>query len=528
MGSLVKVESSTYTKDVIDIFSSNKVGQYSKYLSLTPEFVTYYSVNQIMSRTDVGTGSVVSERGYNSPLRFNKIKNLPVFNLPVFSPDVTFDESGMDLEMDINDVVLLPDTVKPTVPDYLLYTLPEGRQLLFRVHNFRYNTIQSNDYVYVSLELKDIGDDLESQMEPQVVKTFYTVFENIGTEDKCFIEEEAIETVNSLVDLITECADVYRNNYWDECVGGYVLASNEDATKVIYDVFLTYFINNTDIFPHRDTTLTTLPYLDFVPNGSEALYRRSLLYAIQNKTHKLLVKDLYYFLGIIKSPFSPFQVFHYNAMSVNLQILPGGVGGSDLKPYYDGALKQSIILGLAQYPTWPPITEDDDEGDSNSDESNNQNTNSSDQLPNEAPGTESGVDPDRNGRSTGSEILSGTNAEGSPVDTIIPSPGIKPSVIVPANRIYDEFESEPIKKPTELVLTNEDKRQMSLLTEAQKYIFNLIIQYMSNTTAQVDFDTVIQILVTKGRFGYFYGPLIVYILRKTYDAYFIKSTSETD
>lgn len=593
MGSLVKVESSAYTKDVIDIYSSNKVGMYSKYLSLTPEFVTYYSVNQIMSRTDVGTGSVVTERGYNSPLRFNKIKNLPCYNLPVLSPDIVYDETGMDLDLDVNDVVLLPDTVKPTVPDYMIYHLPEGRQLLFRVHSFRYNTIQSNEFVYINLELKEMGTDIEEKMETQVVKTFYTVFENIGTEDKCFIEEEAVETVNGLVDLITECSNIYRDSYWDECIGGYVLPSNYDMRKVIYDVFLTHFINETDLFPHRDTTLTTLPYLDYVPQGSEALYKRSLLYAVEHKTNKLLARDMYYYLGLIKSPFSPFRVYHYEAQSVNLQLLSVVPTGLDLKPYYDRVLKQVLILGQAEYPVWPPIPEEDNDlnnggetdeetntenpggnasgGDQTSGEEGNESTGESggdtgSTVPggtetegdetltpdeNDTPvtdptnpegsdntGSEEGIDDgimsvsdelidDGTGENTNGD--SGTESDDTTVEEVIPPVvTVKPSIITPANRIYDEFEMAPVIKGEELELSNEDKRQIMIYTEDQKYILSMIIQFMNNTTTQVNFDSIIQVLLTKGRFSYFYGPIIVYILRKTYDSYFTKSTSETD
>ena len=147
MGSLIKVEQSSYTNEIIDTYASNKVGQYSKYLNLTPTYVTYLAVNKIHSRADTGTGSVYSEIGYNSPLRFNMIKGLPVYNLPVLTPDVLYDESGMDLQLELSDIVLLPNTVKPSVPDYMVIHLPEGNQALFRVNEFRYGTIQSNDFV---------------------------------------------------------------------------------------------------------------------------------------------------------------------------------------------------------------------------------------------------------------------------------------------------------------------------------------------------------------------------------------------
>jgi len=75
MAHLMNVEKSKYINTQISIYAENKVGQYSKFLNKNPIFVTYYSVNIVMSRTDVGTGGIQQEIGEDSPLRFNKITN---------------------------------------------------------------------------------------------------------------------------------------------------------------------------------------------------------------------------------------------------------------------------------------------------------------------------------------------------------------------------------------------------------------------------------------------------------------------
>lgn len=459
MGKLVNIEESTYVSGIIDQYAQNKVGQYSKYLNLTPTFVTYYSINQVQSRADTGTGSVVSERGYNSPLRFNKIKGLPVYNLPVLSPDIVYDETGMDIDLDLSDIVLLPNTVKPTVPDYMLVELPDSYKILFRVNNFKHNTIQSNDFTSISLDIKATGPDADASIEPLVVKTFYTVFDNIGTEDKCFIEEEDIKTVNNLVKAINECIDTYNNLYWDHRAGAYLLRSQIDSTRVIYDVFLTRFIVETDIFPHPATTLTTLALLDYVPVGSDLLYKRSLLYAIQKRTKKFLSDKMYYYLSTIQNQLSPLVTFGYNALSVKPLMFDEPPIGDNVWNYYDSLLKRAIINNEEAYPTIP-------EGET-------------DNLPE--------------------------------IETLSE---------VREPKIVDEYEAKEYRNDEKRELTDEDIELIKSYDDDKRHIFDIFIHYMSNIPYEIDPDKIIYPIMTQGKFSYFYTPLLIYIMKNRYDQYF--------
>lgn len=431
MAQIIKVEQSSYTQNIIDVYAANKVGQYSKYLSQTPTFVTYYAVNQIMSRTDTGTGTVRSETGYNSPLRFNKIKGLPVYNIPVLFPDIEYDETGMDLNIEINDAILLPNTVKPTVPDYMIVYIPNNIQVLFRIHTFRYNTIQSNEFVYISLEVKGISNDEESKLESQVVKTYYTVFENIGTEDNCFIEEESIADANSLADAIDECTEIYDSAFFDEMIGTYLYKDQNDSSNILTDDFLINFINNTDLFPHRVSTITTLPYMDYNPPGSEFRYKRSLLYGIENKTNKFLTRESFVYLSPTSNPMSPLEVFNYNALVCKHIICnrPNDMSKSNLYDYYDMLMKSKIVDGEKEYPSLEYI---DDENMIN---------------------------------------------------------------------------------------------HINKYTEDERYIMDTIIKYINSNEYSADIDKIIKVMINANLFSFFYGPVIIYILKKQYDSYFSKSTT---
>ena len=505
MAKLINVEQSSYVSGIIDSYAKNKVGQYSKFLNLTPTFVTYYALNQVMSRTDTGTGTVASERGYNSPLRYNKIKGLPVYNIPTLTPDINYDETGMDVDLDLSDITLLPNTVKPTVPEFMIVDIPNSDvKALFRVNSFRYNTIQSNDFVNISLDLKEIGPDVEKSLEPLVVKTYYTIFDNIGTEDKCFIEEESINKVNQLATFINETIDLYQDMYWDETVGGYLIHSTENFSKVIYDVYLTKFINDTNLLPHPATTLTTLPYLDYVAPGSNTMYKRSIFEAILSKNKRKLIDNLYFYLAPPLNPFSLLKTCGYKALCVNLRMFNTNPTGAGIYPYYDPLLISAIIEGKGEYYSIPEESTEPEIPEDNPPENVEETTPDN---PGDSEGSEEIADP--TDTSTDEEVYSGTSLM-----------SINYKAANDMLDSYDEYE-EVISTHTPFGdLAESDIELIRSHNEAKIYVFNLILKYMINLNIEVDTDTMFKAIFNQSKFSFFYTPIIIYILKCEYDKYF--------
>ena len=188
MAHIFNAEKSQFIQSAIDIYGKNKVGQYSKYLDSQPTFVTYYSVNQAMSRTDIGLGQAYDELGPSSPLRYNKITELPLYKIPTLQPQGNYEDGTYDVDIDLSDVTVLPNTVIPKPYDFFCIALPNSKKLLFRVNAFRHTTIQSNDFYMLSADLRHSGDNCCDEIEKLVVESYHCVFENIGTQDNCFIK----------------------------------------------------------------------------------------------------------------------------------------------------------------------------------------------------------------------------------------------------------------------------------------------------------------------------------------------------
>ncbi len=356
MAQLISVEKSKYINQNIDIYSKNKIGQYSKFLNKNPVFITYYHINKQMSRTDIGTGGIESELGTNSPIRFNKILNFPIYNLPTLTPDIVFDETGYDIELDLNDITILPNTVKPTPGDYLIFTFPGVKEILFRVNNIRYNTIQSNDFYQIDLDIKDVGIDIEaSRISSQIVETYQTIFENIGTQDKCFIRIEDIDKLNTIVKVLEELKEFYINSFYNKDCNSFVLynnISNGNTDNWLYDSYLEFFINKSNIYyeNNKESALVLTPN-DTLPPNFNYLFSRTLWNAVLNRSLDYLAPHMYFYQSNIIKRFSPFIIYDYPCNSVKLHLSPNPLNldidnSLGLYDYISKQLIDDIINGV--------------------------------------------------------------------------------------------------------------------------------------------------------------------------------------
>ena len=315
MAKIIGTEKSPYYNKHIEIYSKNKIGQYSKYLQRNPIFVEYYHINQANSRADTGTNSITQLIGFDSPIRYNKIKEFPIYNLPELKPDATYDETGgFEIDMELSGLVVLPNTIQPLPGDYIYLKLPGMRQsILLEVNNFEFNTIQSNDFYLLDAHLRFVSDidkfEKYDILQKQVIESYTCIFDNIGTQEKCIIRDDDLAKANALKIFITDFVDAYRDTYYQRDVGAFACYGMWTTTPTyLYDLYLTKFLKDSDIF-FDDTgyQTTALSYDDILPMNFEYLYRQTLWYAVKNRTDRYMKKYQYYHTGSISKESSPFK-----------------------------------------------------------------------------------------------------------------------------------------------------------------------------------------------------------------------------
>ena len=489
MARIINVEKSQYINKSIEIYASNKVSQYSKYLDKTPLFVTYLHVNQAQSRNDVGTGGVQSDVGENSPVRFNQINNLPMYNFPELKPSTEYGENGYDIEMDLSDLVLLPNTIKPAVGDYIIVQLPDTIEFSFRVNSFEYNTIQSNDFYQLSADLKYTGKDLIDKFKSQIVEEYETIFENIGTDNKCFLLKQDVEKVKNIGKLFLELREHYKANFFDKETGTFTCKYNpvvKDDDYWFYDKYVEKFIMESEIYyTDNDEKSVILTCADIEPPEMNRLYMQTMHYAVLNRNTNFLSDHPYFYQIDIQKRFSPFKIYQIKCKGVNLLLTD-----KDLNRGHSDAIDSGLVFEYFSHAlidlikgrtTMEEIEKYNEEVDKFYQSINKENT---DQLTTKL----------IKNAETGDVTYMVCKAENT-VD--VPQQDSVPMIpLIPAS-------PNPVKKNI-------------------TYLDTIIYQYMTNQMLDIDKDKLIQFALQVDNYTYMTLPLVMYILMKYYDSYFVK------
>lgn len=358
MAKILSNEKSPFVQKSIEIYAKNKVGQFSKYLEKNPMFITYYSINQQMSRADTGIGSVVERIGTNSPIRYNEIRELPVYNFPELKPDAQNDETtGIDVELELTGLVIPPNTVKPTPEDHIYVKLPGMKYgVLLRVTEFEFNTLQSNDYYTINCCLDstvppDGSKCHYTQLQNQVVERYICIFDNIGTQDKCLVRDGDIERAKTMLTFINALKDSYYDTYYKGDVGTFCYHYyNGTRPTYLYDLYLIKFLKDSKLY--SDITgerLIILNYDDILPMNFDNQFRKTLWYSVLTKNPNMLKPYSYYQTGGPIKTVSPFKMIDNDTQVTRLELYDAPINyrlsrsiGGITKEYFPEDLTKAI------------------------------------------------------------------------------------------------------------------------------------------------------------------------------------------
>lgn len=332
---ITSVESSKYISQQQKYLSNIRIGQFAKFLNKNPMFVTYYPINNAESRTDAGTGAVHEDIGPRSPVRYNKIRQLPAFNIPELKPEVLNDEGGYDMEMDLNDITFIAGTIRPRPGDCMRIDIAGAPSLLYQCTAYRHNTIQSNDYYLGDYHLLDIDQDYIKLIENQVEQTFTCKFENIGTNQKILMTDEDESKAADAQELIDALTDFYNDAFYNAEVDGFVLRDGNPpyGTQWYVDNHLTRFINESEIFVNDNSDHTVvLPYLDILELNFDMNHKRTVWTAVLKRTADYMNRYTYAWNRFVQLRVSPLLLAGIPSIAPTLLVSDKHIYPQDPRP----------------------------------------------------------------------------------------------------------------------------------------------------------------------------------------------------
>lgn len=270
-----------------NIFNFEKAlqSQYTIFSDKNPTFVTYYHINNINSTTDSGLLNIEQIIGNNSPLKFQKIENFPIYGIEQIQLDLSDEEEGLTTNFD-GDGIILPNTIKPLPNDFFIIPYLKT-DCLFMVNQISYDTIKSNSFYKIQYNMRTLDSETVSDIESQVLQKYTCVFKNIGTQDNCLIEEDAYKYVKELENVYSDISKKYLNLYYSE---KYNAVTYNNFEYKIYDDFLTNFINKNRLFNANEKYKTIYLNLEDYGDHFPVIYDNCIYSIIENNT----MKDLEY------------------------------------------------------------------------------------------------------------------------------------------------------------------------------------------------------------------------------------------
>ena len=307
---------------------------FTRFLETTPTYVTYYNINTIESTVDLGFANVDKILGPQSPLRYSEVKNLPIYGMEAIQLDIDEGDEGLDSSYD-GELIILPDTITPYPDDFFILE-HKGHKFLFRVTGVNYDTIKSNNFYKISFTIKYVEEEDSVKILEQVTEKFTCIVGNIGTEDRCIIEDGVYELLQRMQYLYNDIAERYKLFYYHKKYN--VILFNDITNGIhIYDRYINAFIQKHGLFYDKQTHRTI-----YLNNEDDTCcfpieYDNSLFRAFE--TRKKIKRFSYnnFRLQDIKNIYSVFN--YYRAKVFSIRFRDGSV------EYFPHQIIDAIVSG---------------------------------------------------------------------------------------------------------------------------------------------------------------------------------------
>lgn len=272
------------------LHSDRLESKFSRFLETSPSYVTYFHIDPLMSSVDNGIQNVQQVIGADSPIRFNRIDNFPMYGIESIVPQLELD-TYLDSSFE-GEAIILPNTIEP-LPNDCFFIDYLGKSFFFMVTDVKYSSIKSNSFYNVSYTLKSVDDTKITDVERQTVENHTCIVANIGTEDRAIVQSNDFAFLKRLEACYQTVASQYLEYFYMQKYNTFLFDDKRSDRIRLYDPYLNHFVNRTGVFNRKNDYATIMVTEE---GKSPAMYReyRSTLYkAVEKNKAELFTSTLY-------------------------------------------------------------------------------------------------------------------------------------------------------------------------------------------------------------------------------------------
>jgi len=285
--------------------------RYSKWLQGAPTFVTYYSINLEGSTQDQGLNNVMEVVGGESPVKYNKIEDFPIY----LDGDMQFitnleEDAGFDSDSEGSGIIL-PGTIVPQNDDLLVFEVME-KKYVYRVSNVEYSNTSMRKFYKITFFVSPF--DIETLETRQVKDEYSVIYNNIGTESDPVIPKKEFTFLDDIDKVIDYLSERYIRFYYDKKINAFIY--NYDKMNMIiheyykdngiYDPKLALFIKRNNLFINKKTFLKNI-YIECLLKDRDLDYEKSIYSLLETLDTEEFKYPYFYFIPINESIFMLMQ-----------------------------------------------------------------------------------------------------------------------------------------------------------------------------------------------------------------------------
>lgn len=186
----------------------------NKYIEGGAILTTYFSQNENSSTVDRGLQDIEQLFGKMSPLRFNEIKNLPLYGFGQANPDNTDEQQIEDFNVE-GDCIILPSTIVPKAYDFFIINHLK-MTALFQVTNVAYDSMKVEGYYKINYRLFSTENETIQKLYNQIVGNYRVDLNAIGSNLNPVIEEDEYHYRIQVSQMVDKMIESYKALFYNE------------------------------------------------------------------------------------------------------------------------------------------------------------------------------------------------------------------------------------------------------------------------------------------------------------------------
>lgn len=175
---------------------------------------TWFSQDQNQSTVDRGSGDVDELFGPKSPIRWNQINNVPLYQFGQANPENGEENNIEDITVD-GECQIIPDTIVPQQYDtFIINHLSMVH--LFEVTAVHYDSMKPDGYYKINYRLLGTEQRIIDTLKSKVVGIYHLDMKAVGTRMDSVVREEDYVYRNRVEKMVNSMIDAYIAMFYNE------------------------------------------------------------------------------------------------------------------------------------------------------------------------------------------------------------------------------------------------------------------------------------------------------------------------